>query len=83
MKLLVTTDGSARSLVALPHAASLARATGSTITLVRVLDQFMDLGKHLAVKLDDAAALGPILLQLKDNVLEGVHAFRRLPAVAR
>lgn len=57
MKLLVTTDGSARSLVALPHAASLARATGSTITLVRVLDQFMDLGKHLAVKLDDAAAL--------------------------
>ena len=57
MKLLVTTDGSARSLVALPHAATLARATGSTLTLVRVLDQFMDLGKHLAVKLDDAAAL--------------------------
>ena len=46
MKILVTTDGSPRSLTALPHAAALARATGSTVTLVRVLDQLMDLGDH-------------------------------------
>lgn len=56
MKILVTTDGSPRSLTAVPHAAALARATGSTLTLVRVLDQLMDLGDHLAVKLDDAVA---------------------------
>ena len=56
MKILVTTDGSPRSLTALPHAAALARATGSTLTLLRVLDQLMDLGDHFAVKLDDAVA---------------------------
>lgn len=54
MKILVTTDGSPRSLTALPHAAALARAAGSTLTLLRVLDQLMDLGDHFAVKLDDA-----------------------------
>ena len=43
MPALVSTDGSARSLVVLPHAARLAAAIGEPITLLRVLDPADDL----------------------------------------
>lgn len=54
MNVLVTTDGSERSLHALPHAAAFARATGSRLTLLRVLDPLLDLGNQFALHVDEA-----------------------------
>lgn len=54
MKVLVTTDGSERSLHALPHAAAFARATGSQLTLLRVLDPLLDVGDQFALHVDEA-----------------------------
>lgn len=54
MNVLVTTDGSARSLHALPHASVLARATGAKLALLRVLDPLTDCGDQFALKLDEA-----------------------------
>ena len=54
MNVLVTTDGSERSLHALPHAAAFARATGSQITLLRVLDPLLDVGNQFALHVDEA-----------------------------
>lgn len=42
MRILVTTDGSERSLRVLPHAAAFAHATGSALTLLRVLEPKRD-----------------------------------------
>ena len=55
MKVLLTTDGSQRSLDALPHAAALARATGSALIFLRVLDPWMDLHKQVALTVNEAA----------------------------
>lgn len=57
MKVLVTTDGSERSLSALPHAAAFARATGSPLTLMRALDPLLDLGDYFALKVEEAVTL--------------------------
>ena len=54
MRVLVTTDGSERSLRALPHAVAFARATGSQVTLLRVLDPRLDLGDQPGLSLEDA-----------------------------
>ncbi|MBA4179179.1 MAG: hypothetical protein C0506_01185 [Anaerolinea sp.] len=54
MKVLVTTDGSERSLHAIPHAAAFARATGSQLALLRVLDPLLDVGSQLALHVDEA-----------------------------
>ena len=54
MRVLVTTDGSERSLRALPHAAALARATGSQLTLLRILDPRLDLGDQPGLHVEDA-----------------------------
>ncbi|MEP7214615.1 MAG: universal stress protein [Anaerolineaceae bacterium] len=55
MRVLVTTDGSERSLRALPHAAAFARATGSQLTLARVLDPLLDLADQPGLSLEAAA----------------------------
>ncbi len=53
MKIVVTTDGSDRSLRILPHAAALAKATHAEILLTRVLDAAHDLHGG---SIDDVAA---------------------------
>lgn len=45
MKIVVTTDGSERSLRILPHAGALAQAIGAELLLTRVLDPGHDLGE--------------------------------------
>lgn len=55
LNVLVTTDGSERSLQALPHAARLARAADAELHLVRILDKRMDLGDELDPSLSSAA----------------------------
>lgn len=54
MKILVTTDGSPRSLEIVPHAAKLAAALGAEIVLTRVLDPRVDAASEVAPKLEDA-----------------------------
>lgn len=54
MNVLVTTDGSARSLHILPHAAALASAIGGKLVLLRVLDPLLDAGNQFALKLGEA-----------------------------
>lgn len=54
MKILVTTDGSERSLCVLPHAARFATATGARLTLMRVLDPRTDAAGEVAPKLEEA-----------------------------
>ncbi len=56
MKFLVTTDGSGRSLQALPHAVRLARVAGADLLLVRVLDPLLDCGASRAPSLAEATA---------------------------
>lgn len=56
MKILVTTDGSERSLCVLPHAARLAEALGAELVLGRVLDPRTDAAGEMAERLDDAVA---------------------------
>lgn len=56
MKILTTTDGSEVSWAVVPHAAAFARATGGSLTVVRVLDPLVDLGSVLDVDLSAAAA---------------------------
>ena len=73
MKVLVTTDGSERSLSALPHAAAFARATGWPLTLVRVMDPLLDLGSHFALHVDEAIEKATAAWQLElDASLEGL-----------
>lgn len=55
MRILVTTDGSWRSLQALPHAARLAEATGGELLLTRVLDPFADCADEGTATLTEAA----------------------------
>lgn len=54
MKLLVTTDGSERSLRVLPHAALFARSLGAEIVLSRVLDPRQDLASDRSTRVRDA-----------------------------
>jgi nucleotide-binding universal stress UspA family protein len=54
MKILVTTDGSERSLCVLPHAARFATATGAELTLMRVLDPRTDASGDIAPSLEEA-----------------------------
>lgn len=54
MKILVTTDGSERSLCVLPHAARFATATGAELTLMRVLDPRTDAAGDIAPSLEEA-----------------------------
>lgn len=54
MRILVTTDGSERSLLAVPHAARLAQATGGELILGRVLDPLIDLSREIATRVDIA-----------------------------
>jgi nucleotide-binding universal stress UspA family protein len=56
MNVIVTTDGSASSLQAIPHAAAIARATGAGLVLMRVLDARLDVGGVLATRLEEAVA---------------------------
>lgn len=56
MAVLVTTDGSERSLAALPHAALLASRLETTLVLGHVVDPLLDLGHELATDLGVAAA---------------------------
>lgn len=52
--ILVTTDGSRRSLRVLPHAARLALVTGTSLLLTRVLDPLVDCGDEPAPTLAEA-----------------------------
>ena len=54
MKVVVTTDGSERSLDVLPHAAAFARANGHDLVLLRILDPRQDGKGEFALKLEDA-----------------------------
>ncbi|MCO5201140.1 MAG: universal stress protein [Chloroflexi bacterium] len=54
MKILVTTDGSERSLCVLPHAARFATATGAELILMRVLDPRTDASGDIAPSLEEA-----------------------------
>jgi nucleotide-binding universal stress UspA family protein len=56
MNILVTTDGSDRSLCILPHAARLAAALDATLNLARVLDPRADAAGVVAERLDAAVA---------------------------
>jgi nucleotide-binding universal stress UspA family protein len=56
MKVLVTTDGSARSLRVLDHARRLHDASGATLCVVRVLDPLIDCSGVLATTLEAAVA---------------------------
>lgn len=57
MRLLVSTDGSPRSLDALAHGERLAAALGASLSLVRVLDPAVDGSKDLALTVRQAAEL--------------------------
>ena len=50
MKILATTDGSARSQAVVPHAARLALAVDGELLLLRVLSPELDCGDHEAVR---------------------------------
>lgn len=54
MKILVTTDGSERSLCVLPHAGRFATATGAELVLMRVLDPRTDASGDVAPTLEEA-----------------------------
>lgn len=56
MRILVTTDGSLRSLSVLPHAKAFATATGAELTLLRVLDPGNDVERRRGVAAHRAAA---------------------------
>lgn len=56
MNILVTTDGSDRSLCILPHAARLAAALDATVTFGRVLDPRADAAGVVAERLEAAVA---------------------------
>ncbi|MCZ2112208.1 MAG: universal stress protein [Dehalococcoidia bacterium] len=83
MRILVTTDGSERSLLAVPHAARLARATGSELTLGRILDPLIDLHREIATRIDIAATnvrtrwLGELATHLADVHVGGEVAVGR------
>lgn len=77
MALLVTTDGSARSLRAVPHAACFARAVGSDLYLLRALDPRLDAASQLNIRLADAIAAvsqhweADLARSLRDASIEG------------
>ena len=75
MKILVTTDGSERSLCVLPHAARFATATGAELTLVRVLDPRTDAAGEVAPHLEEA--LERVRARWRDE-LAGVLAARAI-----
>lgn len=54
MVVLTTTDGSPRSLKALPHAARLAEVTGARLLVLRILDPRADCAESRAATLADA-----------------------------
>ena len=54
MNVLVTNDGSERSLEVLPHAGAFARAIGADLLLLRVLDPRSDCADELSTTLDEA-----------------------------
>jgi nucleotide-binding universal stress UspA family protein len=56
MKILVTTDGSDRSLCVLPHAARFASAFDAELVLMRVLDPRTDASAEVAPNLEEATA---------------------------
>lgn len=56
MKILVTTDGSERSLCVLPHAARFASAFDAELVLMRVLDPRTDASAEVAPNLEEATA---------------------------
>jgi nucleotide-binding universal stress UspA family protein len=55
MRIIVTTDGSERSLQALPHAARFAGAIGGELVLGHVVDPLLDLGGEMATSVEVAA----------------------------
>ncbi len=57
MRLLVATDGSPRSLEALPHGQRLAAAVGASLSLVRALDPAVDGARDLALTVRASAEL--------------------------
>lgn len=83
MNVLVTTDGSAPSLLTIPHGAALATATGSGLVLARVLDPRTDVGGVLALKLEEAVAVTASAweAELRDTLIEA-HV-DGVPLVAR
>lgn len=56
MKIVVTTDGSERSLAALPHAARLANALDGELVLARILDPLADCHNVVMPTLSEAVA---------------------------
>ena len=52
--ILVTTDGSRRAKLVLPHAAHLAQALGVGLRLIRVLDPRADIGDEYAPTVEEA-----------------------------
>lgn len=54
MKILVTTDGSERSLDVLPHAGRLAASLGGSVTLLRILNPLIDAAEIVGKDLDAA-----------------------------
>ena len=57
MKILVTTDGSGRSWVVIPHAARLAAAIDGELVLARVLDPRLDCDNAVTLSLNDAVRI--------------------------
>jgi len=55
MRIIVTTDGSERSLQALPHGARFAQAVGGELVLGHVVDPLLDLGGEMATSVAVAA----------------------------
>jgi nucleotide-binding universal stress UspA family protein len=85
MPILVTTDGSARSLEVLGHAAAFARASGNTIHLFRVLDPLLDVEMSTTPAQDAIAAVSShwrdeMASQLAAVGLTGETSVRVLPS---
>ena len=71
MKILVSTDGSDRSLTVLPHAGRLAKALGAQLVLCRVLDPRVDAADVVAPKLEDAVA--QVESRWKSDLVDVLH----------
>lgn len=73
MKIVVTTDGSLRSFSVLPHAEAFARATGSEILLLRVLDPSHDVERRRGVAAHRLAE--SVASQWKDELAAVLESF--------
>ena len=82
MAVLVTTDGSVRSLRAIPHAARFACALGKDLYLLRALDPRLDAASQLNIRLADAIEAvsqrwqAELARTLKDASVEGQPVVR-------